>query len=59
MVNCAHIQEPLFKAMLDKPNSSSGHVRHDHGALNLDKLGGVVEVDYNKAGGTLVEKVEF
>ena len=59
MMGLAHLLESVFKTMFDKPDGSSGQIRHNHGTLDLNELGGMVEVDSNKARDTLEDKVEL
>ena len=55
----AHVQESFLHCMLDKPDSSRIHVGHNHGALYLNELGCVMEVDNNEARDTFEKKFEL
>ena len=55
----AHFQESFLQSMLDKPHCSRIHVRHNHGALYLNELRCVVEVNSNEARDNFQEKVKL
>ena len=49
----------VFHSMLDKPHSSTIHIRHNSRTLDLNKLSCVVEMNSNKARGSLEKKGEL
>ena len=59
MIVLAHFLEPFLKAMFNKPDSCSVHIRHNRGSSDLNELGCVVEVYSDNARDTFEEKIEF
>ena len=51
--------ESVLHSMLDKPHSSTVHIRHDSRALDLNKLRCVVEMNSNKARDSPEEEGEL